>query len=45
MTWERFAFALSALVDFARTQGTEGFLYDVYYRDHVIGLGTVTAGV
>ena len=45
MTWERFAFALSALVDFATTQGTEGFRYDVYFRTWHIGLGSVTAVV
>ena len=45
MTWERFALALSALVEFSRTQGTEGFRYDVYFGDHVIGLGRVTAEV
>lgn len=42
MTWEMFAFALGAMTEFARTQGLQGYRFDVYFDSVVIGLGAVT---
>lgn len=42
MTWEMFAFALEAMGEFARTQGQEGFRFDVYSLNTLVGLGAVT---
>ena len=43
MTWEAFAIALTAMEEFANTQGQEGFRFDVYYEGFgVLGLGAVT---
>lgn len=43
MTWEMFAFALGAMVEFARTQGLQGYRFDVCFDSTVVGLGAVTA--
>lgn len=43
MTWDMFAFALGAMAEFARTQGLQGYRFDVYYGSVVMGLGAVEA--
>ena len=41
MTWDLFGFVLTALADFARTQGHVGFRFDVYFQGLLVGFGAV----